>query len=913
MATLASQRRKNRRLGKITTTEGVVYENDPNSSLPGAVRPTGERTSGDGPFVPPGFQGGGSSGVSALPFRGEFPAFPTVKFPTIDKADYDKTDVIDFARKFGEFNRGELDKNFDQASKFSLRALDTELSGLNAFAPAASALSREQSSIDNYVNQARREAQVDSALPDARGTFADIGKTLKAQARRADRYASGRLNSDIEDRALELNARARAAAISNAGGIGPLSGQASKLSDLMSAETRFGIAQYGEGLTTQNVAGQQQNIREQANLFLAPTVYSDTGRQIRPTPEVGAGRLTYQGFGSINEASLTSPGQALSSEIQQEQFDTQLEQRTNEFNATGKFSASTFNSQGIFQSKVGQFQADAQYASALQAANQGNLNFAGALEFQGLSNQGYFGGLQQGQDSQTLPAVAQGLGTVAGAAGGIGSILSSGGSDDSPGLSNDGVDSSPIDTSPSDAPTVEIPEIDSGSIDSGVTARTAAPAGGSIEASSPSTYRLERGVPTSEGFSPVSRNSDGSTTVVRSADYASDLDRFAKFTGNDSGGSIRVGDAASMDRAISSAAGLAYVPIQGFQPVAANASGRMVYTDPGMAASANTSLGAGRVEASMLAAAQLGITDPAMYAAMTTAGSVASDPRAHASLDEAYLEGGESAVGGQLLGMVAGGADLSTDAGKKLSFGAMRIGELWPNLSPAQRSLAVSSLTNSAVEAKTGKNPAKQTVPGSEGAVTGPLTVGDAVSITAEGANGFSLARNWSQLSAVGSMLGATSSRGVAGVADKAGFLGFGPQGSAVNIDPGYLQQVGARPAPEMGIGAAVFGTPTQVPRDYKVLSEVPGGVLAIPKTLAGTSTATSGGPGPLAFRKAQEVASGTHPIQKSWKGKPATNAIRGSAGGSAIISGLSTLIDANPALAGSISAYSLMRNSMGM
>lgn len=904
--TKASERRKARRMARVVpdSSSPTGFSSDIDGS-PASASAAGSGGGGGG-------GGGTSSGIAASPIPPPpFPEFEPVEFSEIEKAEYNPVDIIDFAKTFGQFNREELEKNFSQAQKFSLQALDTELKGLESFAPAASALSRELSSVDNQVNQARRNAQIEATLPDAKNTFANLGRTLRAQAKRAERYSSGRLLSDIEDRALELNIRSRAADMSNMSGIGPRSGQARKLSDLMSAEARLGISQYGEGLIGENVGQQEQLIREEANLLLAPTVYSDTGRQVRPTPEVGAGRLTFQGYGAANEATLVSPGQALQTETQQRQFDTSLEQRTREFNATGKFSAETFNANGIFQSKVGQFQSEVAFNSAVTAANQAELNFAAALELQGLQQQGFFQGLGTGQAAQQTQAIGQAIGASAGVAGGIVDILSP---NNAPVSSGEAVGSTSIDTSPSgttgSAPELDLQSTDAGDLDFGADAE-AVPSGGVLQGTSPGTYQLSPGSSMPAGFSPVSTDPDGSVIAARSADYNGDLERFARFS--KSSQPVRISDAVSMDRAISSAAGLAYIPIQGFQPVASTNSGRTVYSEPGIAASGDVSIGGGKVEAAVLAAAQLGVDDISMYDAMITTGNTAVNRDLQAELDTLYASGGEGAVGQRILEAV-GGEHLNTDsdASKKLAFGAMRIGELWPNLSPAQRSLAISSLTPTAVEAKTGKALSGQAVPGTKDAVSGPLTVGDAITVTSRGRNGFALARNWNQLSALGDMLGASKPGAVAAVADTAGFLGFGPEGAAVNIPPEYLDRVGARPAPEMGVGALIFGTAKQVPRDYEVISEVPGGILALPKNMRTTSTVSSSAPKPLAFRRAQEVAAGKHPVQKFWASKPGKHAIRGAVGGSAIVSGMSTLIAANPSLAGSITAYSLFNNSMG-
>jgi len=78
--------------------------------------------------------------------------------------------------------------------------------------------------------------------------------------------------------------RSDAADTAGFSGIGTRSQKASKISDLMSADQRFKIAQYGENLTSQNVRDQSGLIANEANLTLAPTEYSSVGSQIKATP-----------------------------------------------------------------------------------------------------------------------------------------------------------------------------------------------------------------------------------------------------------------------------------------------------------------------------------------------------------------------------------------------------------------------------------------------------------------------------------------------------------------------------------------------------------------------------------------------------------------------------------------------------
>lgn len=860
--------------------------------------------------------GDGGNGLSvdgtALPFDpGPFPEWPGVEFDPIKVAKYKATDPLKFAQAFGNFNRGEIDKNYQQGSRIGLDAINTELKALQAFAPAASALSREQTSIDNQFNQQNRTNQVNSVLPGARRKYDRLGRTLDAQGRRADTYASGRLTDSALDRSFELGIRSNAADAAGFGGIGSHSLQAEKISDLMSAEQRFGISQYGEGLINQNVNAQEQLTREEANLFLAPTAYSNVGSQIGPKPEVGAGRLALQATGMVNEATLLSPGQALNTEVQQSQFKTSLDQRTNEFNATGKFSASQINAQGIFNSAVGGFTANAQFQSQQQAANQSILNGRQAAGLAEIGMDAFQGGVDTAQQAQQIQSTAAAIGTITGAMGGATNLV---GQDLSNGQSVGGTNVSTEPTQTSAAPLTDT------SLTSGPNAAPSglsySGAGGSPDGSSPSGYKFMSGTPAPSGYTPVLNNSDGTYSAVRASDYNDELDRFQKVSGSnssgDTSGALRA--IAQADRGITEAAGLSYVPVQGFQQISTLNSGRPVYSLPSAAKDGNLGAGAGVIEATGLAINQLGVSDPAIYSELIGTGTTLANPDTYSRLDQVYGQSGESGVTNEILSTLGvPTSNQSTPASQRVTAGAMRIGELWPSLSPAQRSQALSSLTPSVVEAKTGKSISKQVVPGSEKSIAGPLTVGKAMEITSEGRNGFALARNWQQLSAMGDVLGTKDAKAIANVADATGFLGYGPQGAAVSVPPEYLSKVGATPAPSLGVGAMVFAKAQHVPKNYSVVSQSPdGGVIALPSNLKHTSPVDAKNPSPLSYRNADTVARGLHPVQKLWGKAPTRNIVRGAVGGSAIVSGMNIANSANPAMMGSLVAHSLFNRTMG-
>lgn len=354
--------------------------------------------------------------------------YSPVSYDPAEAADYEFTDPMKVAREFGGFNREEIRKNYSLAKDLALDQLDTELEGLQMFAPAAAALKRSETSLDNIFNQQQRTQQVNAVLPNARGD-------LEAQRSRANTYARGEVPDSVTDRALELGVRSQAADIGYSGGFGASSSVSRKISDLMSAENRIKLSGYGDQLLT-------NNINTSSALLLAPTEYSDAGGQIKVMPQINAGVQAGQNLNTINAETLINPTNALSTTIQQRQFGTNLQQQTNQFNATNQiatnqFNASNtlnaaqfnanvvnnnrqFNAQGKFQQsqinsaarndlRMGRFAYDVSYAGAVAGASQLNMNTQLALQQQAQSAQIFQDQLAAAQNSAQTGAIAGGV------------------------------------------------------------------------------------------------------------------------------------------------------------------------------------------------------------------------------------------------------------------------------------------------------------------------------------------------------------------------------------------------------------------------------------------------------------------------------------------------------------------------
>lgn len=317
-----------------------------------------------------GFEPGSIGGNAFIPaFLGDqFPDPFTIDYDPMQAASYNETDVKQFATEFADFSRGQISTNSKIAKESALDLMDTELTGLQTFVPQASTLKRQQVGQDNTFNQAEKTRLVDQVLPALR-------TDLEKQRQRALDYAAGRAPDSVTDAALELGVRSRAADRATFGGFGASSSAARKVSDLMSAEARLGLAQYGEGLL-----GQNQQLS--SSLLMAPVSYSDAGAQIRVTPTLSGSQLQQAESQRLDARTMLDPSTALTTQIGQQQFVTNLEQGTRQFNTSNKLNVDQFNAGNINNFALSKFNYLAGYANAVAAAGQMSFNTDFGIEQQ---------------------------------------------------------------------------------------------------------------------------------------------------------------------------------------------------------------------------------------------------------------------------------------------------------------------------------------------------------------------------------------------------------------------------------------------------------------------------------------------------------------------------------------------------
>lgn len=310
----------------------------------------------------------GAGGVVPANLLGEFPDALLSEYQPIQTAPYTVIDPRLTMKEYSPLVQELMQQNFFDSKQFGLETLNTELEGLQSYVPQAAALKRQTIAEDNVFNQSERTAQLQDAIPDV---LADQDQ----QAADFRTYASGRAPDSITDAALELGIRSNAADISAASGFGSTGIAGRKLSDLMSAERRIQLSQYGNEALSNNAA-------QRAQLRLAPTSYSNAGESVSATPSMSAGQVQLQQAEQLNRATTIDTGTAFNASINQSQFSTNLEQTSRQFNASNILQNNQFNTTNQNNFALSKFNYLVSLANSYAQAAQNSLNLGISLDQQ---------------------------------------------------------------------------------------------------------------------------------------------------------------------------------------------------------------------------------------------------------------------------------------------------------------------------------------------------------------------------------------------------------------------------------------------------------------------------------------------------------------------------------------------------
>lgn len=314
------------------------------------------------------------------------------------------------------FNENEIGKAnlFDQGQTQS--AIDFNRSQL----PATNELNRGEISQANKFNQNERLGQLETALPGVR-------QKLLNQIERGSILSEGRFTTDLEDRAFEVAGRSAAADSSVVRGFGDDSVFGKRTSDLLSAQQRLNLSKSGEDTLDRftTLGGnlvfdqpiKQNPVLDQPQQFQpqrSQPQQARTSQDVRGLPARPASELATQQQTQLNPLTTIEPATAIGYDINQHQFQGNLDQRTNEYNSTRGYNAQ------LEQIYGGIFNAQ-QEAGAINA-NTG-INIA---------QSNFDDQLSSGQTNATIGAVGNIVGGVVGGvlssragSGGLGGVLQS--------------------------------------------------------------------------------------------------------------------------------------------------------------------------------------------------------------------------------------------------------------------------------------------------------------------------------------------------------------------------------------------------------------------------------------------------------------------------------------------------------
>lgn len=906
---------------------GLSYRGDSfenwQASSKGALGSSGSGTADSG--IAPGNIPGrvGDFGVVPANISDQYPDPSFAEFDPISAAGYTFTDPIAFAKKYGEFNRDEILKNRITAKDTALDQLDTELKGLEGFAPAASALKRRETSLDNIFNQDERARAVEKALPGAK-------EDLLAQRDRANTYASGHAPDSIADAALELNSRSASADEANAGGFGATSSVARKESDLRSAKERIDLSKYGDNLITSNV-------KNRSDLLLPPTEYSDAGQQIRVNPEVGGGRAQAAAQSELNANTIINPTNALNSVVNQRQFKTNLEQRTNEFNASNKFNESVTNAGIKNQFSLGLFNYLAGYAGAVASATQTDINTNLQLQQQKDAQKIYEDFLGQKQKTDQTAAITNGITTAVGAAVGLLSASAST-ANTSPNNAN------PTNTPTPAPPSVVTPQTDANGNYTGNTDFTSdgpgygfssqpdnvdvAPnnAGADVTASDPSGgFDLNAGVQqanyTPQGFDSTFKALKATVPGGENLNKEQTL-------------ALIKGSKVALDHV-----GIHDEPAPGTSPQL-NSLGKVVHvsTQPAQIAQ-NTTTGGAFVNTIQNALDPMGAFSKEDSGTLSKIGTVANDAAFISQLTTLAQRGDQAgfitAVGSKVAPAIINQSSLSADnkAGLQAAATAASVFQNWGNMSPAQKSLAVAQIGLQGYRFASGESLGEKVIPGTQINNSPGMTVGEGLGLLSQGVNVYGLVKNWGQMSDVNRIIGGTqTATGLAQTAQHFGLIGNGTNGAAVATSAPALANSGYTASSAYGIGALTGPANAAVPAGYTAIGqEVSGKLIIVPTANAGSSAiATQGAEAgteaaasttagqvlqtALPVIGAVSVFQGARTIYQGWgKGDGSYRGpLNGAIGGAEMAGGLASMGISNPYLAGALIVGGALANSWG-
>lgn len=205
-----------------------------------------------------------------------------------------------------------------------------------------------------------------------------------------------------------------------------------------------------------------------------------------------------------------------------------------------------------------------------------------------------------------------------------------------------------------------------------------------------------------------------------------------------------------------------------------------------------------------------------------------------------------------------------------LAFAAYNYAENAEKLSPAQKSLSLSTMALMSYKFKDGSDLSSKPIIKDEDGKTA-FSVGNAMALAGNGTDIYSLQKNWDQIDALQRLTyGKGTASQMAATGTRMGLLGDPTMGGAsVKHSEADLGKAGFTSIPSAGLGA-ITGNGQALPDGYEVVGagDQPNQVIAVPKGLSGTTATINGSPEIRSLNAApgvKKASTGAFKVASNW------------------------------------------------
>ena len=369
--------------------------------------------------------------------------------------------------------------------------------------------------------------------------------------------------------------------------------------------------------------------------------------------------------------------------------------------------------------------------------------------------------------------------------------------------------------------------------------------------------------------------------------------------------------------------GLTSTPTQNAIPLATMANGTTLYSEPNIAASQDVNTGKNIVNNLTKAIEPFGALNPKEMESLSGLGNKVSDTKLISKLDGLMKNGDTSGFVDTFLkqngkkGVASVTPDEVSQGGESSlhAYDAHEISQVWNKLSPAQKSLALSSTAIKGHTTETGESIWTKELPGTGINGTPSLKMGQAMGLISKGVNAYGLAKGWQQISDVAYLSsGGNSPPQMIKTAMEHGLLGGGTTGAASPVNEAEVASQGWALNPAIGVGAITSSKGASIPKGYVKVPMGGDSQLAVPESLIDTvkpyfEVAGAAKNGDVSALKVGDGAKG---IYTSWSKEGKAKEAASTLGGSGALAGILKLTKTNPQLGGGILTASTFKNLSG-